>query len=501
MLGRHTVESYVKSVHGKNHLIDALRAAVTRRDRSATNRSVRNLLDARLPLGAEWRQIAELMRVSGEVGLALRAMDAFVLSAGSSPEALYQKVVLLTQVGRLRDAHDLLAALPPERMDPAARAYVLGNTAITLGLIEEGKNELEKVVRGRPGWGPAWLTLASAVNLATDPLGERLLADVAAAESQPPADRARFQYAIGKLHHDRREHNRAFAAFARGADLLRAQTPYSRNGDRTNASAAMSGFGASTIEEWNRQQTQPTDRPIFVTGLPRSGTTLVEQILTSHSAVRDGGEVSLAHHVAVSTGGISGDAVTAHLAQGGSITAMGNLYLHLVEERFGPGGRIVDKTVDNSRFLGLIAAILPDAPLIWMRRDPLDAAWSCFRTFFIHGVGWSYDLADIAEHFALEDQLVDFWQDRLGERLLVVPYPALVDAPQDWTRRILAHCGLAEEEQVHSFHETDRVVATASALQVRRPINRSGIGVAHPYRDHLQPFVDAYRALGGTIEG
>jgi hypothetical protein len=83
--------------------------------------------------------------------------------------------------------------------------------------------------------------------------------------------------------------------------------------------------------------------------------------------------------------------------------------------------------------------------------------------------------------------------------LLIVPYPALVDTPEDWTRRILAHCNLAEEAQVHRFHETERVVATASAQQVRRPINRSGIGVADPYREFLQPFVDAYRAAGGTI--
>lgn len=484
-----------------NSLIQELRDAVARRDRAATNKSVTQLLEAGAPLGPEWRRIAELMRVSGEVRLAHRAMDAFVSSAGGSPEALYQKVVLLTQTGRLREAHDLLAAMPAGRMDPAARAYVLGNTAITLGLVEEGKGELEKVVRARPGWGPAWVTLASTVNLATDPLGDRLLNEVAAAQNQPAGDRARFYYALGKLHHDRHEHDRAFAAFAHGAGLLRAELPYSRLGDQATARAAMSAFGAGTIEEWNMQQTQRTDRPIFVTGLPRSGTTLVEQILTSHSAVRDGGEISLAHHVAVATGGTSGEAIAAHIAQGGSIAAMGGLYLHLLEERFGTGGRIVDKTVDNSRFLGLIAATLPDAPLIWMRRDPLDAAWSCFRTFFIHGVGWSYDLTDIAEHFALEDRLIDFWQERLGDRLLVVPYPALVDAPEEWTRRILAHCNLPEEEQVHRFHETERVVATASALQVRRPINRSGIGVADPYRDHLRPFVAAYRALGGTIDG
>ena len=158
--------------------------------------------------------------------------------------------------------------------------------------------------------------------------------------------------------------------------------------------------------------------------------------------------------------------------------ALAELYLHLMTERMGPAGRIVDKTIDASRCLGLIACALPDAPLIWMRRDPLDCAWSCFRTFFIHGVAWSYDLADIARHFMLEDALLAFWAERLGDRLLVVPYGELVQLPALWTRRLLDHCGLAEEAGAFEPHKTHRVVATASSLQVRRPINRDGMNVA-----------------------
>jgi hypothetical protein len=180
---------------------------------------------------------------------------------------------------------------------------------------------------------------------------------------------------------------------------------------------------------------------------------------------------------------------------------MASLYLHLLEERAGPTGRIVDKTIDVSRCLGLIAAALPDAPLIWMRREPLDNAWSCFRTFFIHGVAWSYDLADIANHFALEDSLLAFWKARLGDRLLVVPYAELVESPELWTRKLLAHCGLADEPGVYTPHATDRVVMTASAMQVRKPVNRDGLNVAAPYGTMLQPFVDAYAERPRQIVG
>ena len=473
-------------------LLEALKRALAARDRAATNRAVEQILAHEASLGMQWRQLAELMRVSGELTLALRCMDRFVSAAGGTAQAQYAKVVLLTQSSRIPEAYALLAALPESVPELAGHAYVLGNIAMTLGETEKARAHLETALTHRPGWGPAWLTLATMIDFGKDALRDRLLAEASIAERQGPGDLARFCYALGKAHADSGEAEDAFKAYARGAELLRGETPYSREGNARNAGEAMTGYPPGFFERLAKPADHDTSRPIFVTGLPRSGTTLVEQILTSHSAVRDGAEINIIQHIAVAAGGVSGDALGKYLATGGSIDTLAGLYLHLLEERFGPGGRIVDKTIDASRYIGLIAAALPDAPLIWMRRDPLDSAWSCFRTFFIHGVAWSYRLEDIAHHFRLEDRLMAFWKERLGDRLLVVPYADLVDAPEAWTRRILDHCGLEEEEAVFTPHKTERLVATASSLQVRRPINRDGLGVADPYRPFMQPFVDAY---------
>lgn len=474
-------------------LAQELKSALAARDRAGANAAVGKLLSRRAPLGAQWRSIAELMRVSGELTLAHKAMDAFVESVRNSPSALYSKVVLLTQSNRQREAYDLLSRLPIDVPTAAGHAYVLGNVAMTLGRVEEARDYLSLATRHQPGWGPAWLTLASTVNFARDQeMGDRLIDDGAAAARQEPGDHARYFYALGKYHSDRGEHAASAEAFARGARLLRSFTPYSREGNAANAQAAMTGYSPAFFERMRGLKKHDTSRPIFVSGLPRSGTTLVEHIVASHSTVLDGGELNLMPHIAVAADGVSGHSVEVYLGKGGSIESLGALYLHLLSERFGAPGRVVDKTIDISRCLGLIAAALPDAPVIWMKRDSLDNAWSCFRTFFIHGLGWSYDLADIAHHFRLEDQLRAYWQDMLGDRLLVVPYGALVDDPPLWTRRILSHCGLEEESAVHEAHKSERVVTTASALQVRRPINRDGMNVADPYRDFLQPFVDAY---------
>lgn len=471
-----------------------LKVALSLHDRPKTRHIITLLLDRAAPLGRQWAAIAQLMQVSGEATLAIRAMDAFISEASNKPMARYSKVVLLTKLQRLEEAHNLLASLPANVPDLCGHTYVLGNTAMTLGRVDEARTYLLEALRYRPGWGPAWLSLASTGNLSTDALGDQLMAEAAIAERQGPTDLARYCYALGKLHADRCNPVAAVAAYARGAALLKAETPYNREADAANARSAMSGYGKNLFERGRGDITIDTRRPIFVTGLPRSGTTLVEQILASHSEVQDGGELNLIQHVGVAAGGVSGTAIAQYLAQGGTPDDLGALYLHLIAERFGPSGRIVDKTIDASRFLGLIATALPDAPIIWMRRNPLDNAWSCFRTFFIHGVAWSFSFADIADHFQLEDQLMAFWQRELGDRILVVPYGELVDKPAEWTARLLAHCGLAEEKAAYAPHLTQRRVATASSLQVRRPINRDGLGVADPYRSFMQDFVDAYRA-------
>ena len=168
------------------------------------------------------------------------------------------------------------------------------------------------------------------------------------------------------------------------------------------------------------------------------------------------------------------------------------LYLHLLEERFGPTGRVVDKTLEASRYLGTLAAIMPEAPILWMRRDPLDIAWSCYSTWFLRGLEWSWDQAALAHHMRLEGALLARWRDILGDRLMVVDYEALVRDKDASIPRLLAHCGLAVEPQVFSPEKTERLVTTASMSQVRAPINTGAVGKGHRYTRHLQPFSDAY---------
>lgn len=473
-------------------LLNRLQPALQRNDRATTVDLIRQLAELRAPLGNQWGQLAYYAASNGESALARKVMDLYLKGAQGDPAAPFRKVELLAYLGAWPDVLKQLRKLPLTLPNPLQYAYVRGMAALYCGAKEEARHWLEEAIRLFPQAGSPWLSLSVLVDFADEPeLAERVIAHEAVMETAHPDGKGAYYYALGKVHADRGEHALAFAAYSRGAPLVRAKAPYNREQDRFTAQDAVNGYDPARIAELAARQTEPTGRGILVTGLPRSGTTLVEQILTSHSEVSDGGEIYRLGLLVKDIGGLSYDAVKQY-ADAGHAPEAARLWRHWLDERFHTPGRVVDKTLNNSRMLGLAATLLPEAPLVWLVRDPLDCAWSCFRSHLIGDGQWSYDLGDMGFHFRLEAELLKRWQELLGERLLVVNYEGLASDPDPWIRRILAHCGLPEEAQAFAPHKNPRAVTTSSTMQVRRPINRKGIGSAEPYREYLEPFTRAY---------
>jgi tetratricopeptide (TPR) repeat protein len=483
-------------------LVEQFQRAFQRDERANTVELARQLVALRAPMGRQWRALAQIVADNGEMGVAREAIELYFESFGedtaAQQQAQYQKAGLFAQMGAWEDARTALQAVPPNLPDPASHAHSRGTAALYLGDTEEAREQLELAIWLQPRSGATWMSLATLVDFARESeLADRIFANERAMENAAPNERAIYYYALGKAHADCGEHSRAFAAFANGASQLKPTMAYSRDRDHLMAREAVNGYDADRIAALSRRQSEPTGRTIFVTGLPRSGTTLVEQILTSHSAVSDGGEINRLSLLVKDIRGLSYPDVVRYVDEVGPSSAA-RLWEHWISERFPAPGRIVEKTINNTRLLGLAAALLPEAPLIWLRRDPLDCAWSCFRTFFGPSIRWSCDLQDIAFHFRLEDQLLLQWQDILGDRLLVVPYESLVTESERWIRRILSHCGLAEEPQAFAPHENRRAVTTSSVMQVRRPISREAIGSAEPYRPFLERFTADYFDQSGA---
>ena len=470
-----------------------LQEALRRGARTDQNGIVRQLLSIRAPMGDRWRELAMIALHNGENTLAREAIDFYVELQGQSPLALYHKAMMLEQLGDVAGAYALLQTLPEDVPNPAMYAYSRGADALFLGQTGDAREQLERATKLCPELGAAWLMLATSCNLAAEPtLADRIVEAKSVMAEAVPSERAPYFYALGKVHAERGEHAPAFAAFAQGGEAMKLLVRYNADLDQRNAGIAVRDYTRDKVGEISRLQQEPTDSTIFVTGMPRSGTTLVEQILASHSHVVDGAELNRLLLLAREVGGLSGGSLKRYVDANG-VAGAARLWRHWMQEQFPGFGKVVDKSLTTTRLLGLAACLLPQAPLIWVTREPLDCAWSCFATFFSN-MPWSYGLEDIGTHFRIENDLRHRWQEVLGDRLLVLSYEALVSDPGTWIPRILSHCGLALEAQVFAPHENARAIRTASAMQVRRPIHRRAIGSAQPFREFMEPFVTAYHA-------
>ena len=466
---------------------DALRA----RDREAMNRAASSLIDQRTALGDQWSSIAHVMARNGEAGLAISAAERAVEETGGSANARFQLAVILDSVGRQSDAASLVTEMTD--ISPVQRYHFLGTFAMEAGDFNVARSAFERVLEASPASGPTWLSLAALPPSADGELLDRLDAAASAIEAGSAEYRAQWHYARGTVLDRLGRTDEAFAEFASGAELIRPTRPYDADADRREAERLATEFTSDILGRFAQQVSADTSRAVLVTGLPRSGTTLVEQILASHSTLSGGGEMPFGSILSREVGGNSLSQLEAFAADPG-LDHLARLYIHLGEERFGQGQRFVDKGLGASRHLGILASVLPAAPIIWLRRDPLDCAWSCFRTYFSRGIEWSWSLSDIARHFEAEDRLFEHWRDVLGERMLALSYENLVADPDALIRRIADHAGLELEPAMSATHLTQRAVTTASVTQVRQPVYQSSVGAAQPYRDHLKPFIDAYRA-------
>lgn len=467
-----------------------LKRALAERNRAASSAAVRTLLTMNAPLGRQWKSLAAVAKQNGEVNDALEAMDRYVGPSRLMPQHIYELAAIRAQLGLLAEASDLIRQLPPNIPSIEANAYIRGTIAANMGDFDQAREQLRRAVAANAGAGQAWLALAMLGHISDD---DAVMMERAAPlfQSSLPLEQAAFFYALGKLRDQQKNHDAAFATFDAGAAIMRGLRPYNSQRDRNSAKQSISGWtGRERLA--GAPGNAGTSRAIFVTGLPRSGTTLVQQILAGHSGVDGGEELGLFRLLEQDIGGKSRAEFDAYCSSGHRPETLRELYERLLAQRFPGNGLVIDKTLNLSRYAGLIAALLPSAPIIWLRRDPLDCAWSAYRTWFLRGIHWSWSLYDIATHFKIEDRLFVHWGSLLGDRILSVDFAELVNDPDHQIKRILDHCGLSHEPACFVPHKTDRVVTTASVAQVREPINKRGLGRSQSYRKYLEPFSNAY---------
>lgn len=410
----------------------------------------------------------------------------------------------LARLGRLEEAlhcYEQAVSLNP---DHAAAWHNLGRALGEVGRFDQAHRALEQAIQLTPRQRRARY-YRSLANLKRIEPGEPHLPEMEALARElpalPDADRVQLHFALGKAYGDLGRRERSFEHLLAGNAAKRAQTPYDEAATLQQFERIAAAFTPELLAA-RRGGGDPSNVPVFILGMPRSGSTLAEQILASHPEVHGAGECeefkNLVESVRLPDGRpLLPDAV-AGLSDAG-LRQLGGDYLKRLRARAPDAPRISDKTLDNFLHVGLIHLALPQARIIHTRRDAVDTCLSCFSQLFNGYHPYAYDLAELGRYWRAYDRLMAHWRRVLPAGVMLeLDYEELVGDPEGQTRRLLDHCGLGWNQACLDFHRSSRPVHTASVMQVRQPIYRSSVQKWRAYGELLRPLLDALELPPGA---
>lgn len=447
--------------------------------------------------------LASLLYRQNRFAEAASELDRVLESGEANPSSRNLLAVARGRIGDYDEALRLYEELTPAFPDHAKLWMSYGHILKTVGRLEESVTAYRRALAAQPALGEVWWSLA---NLKTVQFGDEDVAAMEAAldggEDLAPEDRLHLHFALGKAWADAGEAEKAFHHYAAGNALRKQEQGYDPEAvtaqvDRTIATLTPEFLAVR--EDWGDRSPDP----IFIIGLPRAGSTLVEQILSCHSQVEGTMELPdipfLAAREARAQGLVPRDWPGAVKAMDrDKLAALGAEYLERTRvQRKTDKPFYIDKLPNNWAYAGLIHLILPNAKLIDARRHPLDCCFSNFRQHFAKGQAFTYDLEDIGRYYADYVRAMDHYDRVLPGRVHRVIHERLLEEPEAEVRAVLDYLGLPFEAACLEFYRSSRPVRTASSEQVRRPLNKDGVGQWQPFEPWLEPL---RRALGDLPE-
>jgi Tfp pilus assembly protein PilF len=418
--------------------------------------------------------------------------------------------VVFSHVGEHARACDVLERAAAAAPDNPQYQFNLASAALFVGDFAAAEAAYEAAIAIRPDfcrahWALADLVTATPQNNHIARLEQRLASLEASGGDANLNDRLYLSHALAKELEDLGDYDRSLEVLQSGKAAKRKSMSWSVAEDRALFEALETEFDVAAVAEQRTACDSP--EPIFVLGLPRTGTTLVERILASHSAVSSAGElqnlgVTLKRMSDTRTNRVL-DVATIRGAMNVDFGELGQRYIASTRPITGHTPRFVDKLPMNFFYIGFIALSLPNAKIICLRRNAMDSCLSNFRQLFRLDhpyYSYAYSLEDVAEYFVLFERLMAHWDAVLPGRILHVQYENLVSEPETETRRLLEHCDLSWDAACLAFHENEAPVATASAAQVREPIHARSLGRWKRYGSGLDVLRARLEAAGVTIE-
>ena len=447
-----------------------------------------------------WRGLGQVLVALGRLSEAEAAVRKLLKIEPENPQSWITLAAVATRL--LRQDAALEAYEQAARLNPQAvqLRMSIGHIQKTLGRRAQSEATYKAALRMDPCWAEAWWSLADLKNysFSDDEITamERLLASAATQR----AAAAQLQFALGKACEQRELYAEAFSHYQRGNGLRRLDAPFDID-HFEQRSLRISAFFNADFFARHAGSGDADAAPIFIVGLPRSGSTLVEQMLASHPGVEGTMElpniINITHQFDDMVASRDGYPETVATAPTGVFATLGTRYLEETAPLRSGRAYFTDKLPNNFSHIGLIHAMLPNATIIDARRHPMDSCFSAYKQHFADGQSFSYDLNDLGRYYRSYLSLMDHWDQVLPGRVLHFEYERLIEDPEPQIRRLLAHCRLPFEAACLAFHETSRPVRTASAEQVRQPLYASGVGYWRHFEAQLQPL---RLALGDCLQ-
>jgi tetratricopeptide (TPR) repeat protein len=471
-------------------------AARVERFRDAEN-LLRRCLELAPSFHAARHNYALVLSRQNKAGEALGQIDQLLIAEPDNPGHRNLKAAVLAKIGDLEESVEIYAQLLASHPEQAKIWMSYGHALKTAGREAQSVEAYRKSIELLPNLGEAYWSLANLKTVRfSDTELSAMQAQLARADLSAE-DRFHFDFAAGKALEDAGQYGTSFEHYRKGNELRRAGVAYSADRNTTQLAssrtvltreffAARRGFGC------------PAPDPIFIVGLPRSGSTLLEQILSSHSAVEGTMELPDITALAASLGHEAARAGKAPYPQlladlsADECRLLGEQYLAQTRiQRKTAAPFFIDKMPNNFAHLGLIHLILPNAKIVDARRHPLGCCFSCFKQHFARGQHFTYSLEDIGRYYRDYVDLLAHFDEVLPGRVQRVLYESMIDDTEVQVRRLLEYCGLPFESACLRFHENERAVRTASSQQVRKPIFREGLDQWRNYEPWLDPLKSA----------
>ena len=439
---------------------------------------------------------ASLLNRSGRAEAALKQVEQLLAKAPRDPGYRNLQAAILANLGDYSETIRVYEGLLEEQPAQAKMWMSYGHALRTTGRLAESVAAYRRAIALAPTLGEAYWSLANLKTFHFTEEDARAMHATLGHGDLGDEDRLHFEFALGKMREDQAAYEESFAHYARGNALRRKSYPYSaeENSDFIRRSKALftTEFFASRAGSGC-----PASDPIFIVGLPRAGSTLLEQILASHSLVEGTMElpdVPRTAHELNTRGREAGKPFPEILAEleRGELHALGASYIESTRVQRKSGAPFfIDKNPNNCQYVGLILQMLPNAKVIDARRHPLACGLSCFKQHFARGQSFTYDLADLGRYYRDYVDLMAHFDRTLPNRIHRVIYETVVADTEAEVRRLLAYCNLPYEEQCLRFYENERAVRTPSSEQVRQPIFHEALEHWRNYEPWLGPLKEA----------